>query len=188
MTDLPRVEIRSHADLNVWLERNHATSGSVWLITWKKHSDHYVSYDEIIDELLCWGWVDSRTLRVDADRSGLLIAPRNPKSAWSAINKAKVARLRADGRMQPPGEALIAAAQGNGMWSFLDDVERLEVPDDLADALGDLRAVWEGWPRSVKRGTLEWIKTAKQAPTRAKRIADVVQSATEGQRPSPFRR
>jgi hypothetical protein len=53
------------------------------------------------------------------------------------------------------------------MWTFLDDVERLEVPGDLGEALGELREVWEGWPRSVRRGTLEWIKTAKTAPTRA---------------------
>jgi uncharacterized protein YdeI (YjbR/CyaY-like superfamily) len=125
---------------------------------------------------------------VDADRAKIRISPRNPKSAWSAVNKDKVARMRAEGRMQPAGEALIAAAEANGMWSFLDDVERLEVPGDLAAALGDLRPVWDGWPRSVKRGTLEWIKTARTPPTRAKRIADVRDSAAQGLRPSPFRR
>ena len=74
------------------------------------------------------------------------------------------------------------------MWSFLDDVEAGVVPNDLNAALGPSRAVWDGWPRSVKRGTLEWIKSAKTAPTRAKRIADVADSAAAGLRPSPFRR
>ncbi len=185
---LDRVEVRSLDDLHNWLRAHHTRGSGVWLVIWKKHTAFYLTYDEIVEELLCWGWVDSRTMRVDADRSGLLIAPRNPKSAWSAPNKARVAKLRAEGRMQPSGEALIAAAQANGMWNFLDDVERLEVPDDLAQALGDLRPVWEDYPRSVKRGTLEWIKTAKTSPTRAKRIADVVTSAQQGQRPSPFRR
>ncbi len=90
--------------------------------------------------------------------------------------------------MQPAGEALVASAQANGMWSFLDDVDRLEVPADLKAALGALHSVWEAWPRSVRRGTLEWIKTAKTKATRDKRIADVVSSAETDQRPSPFRR
>ena len=55
------------------------------------------------------------------------------------------------------------------------------------DAAGQ-RATWDGWPRSVRRGTLEWIKTARTGATRAKRIADVTGSAARGQRPSPFRR
>ena len=176
------------ADLKGWLQDNHAHKTGLWLIIWKKHTSFYLTYDEIVEELLCWGWVDSRTMRVDQDRSGLLIAPRNPRSAWSAPNKTRVAQLRSTGRMQPAGEAVIAEAERNGMWEFLDDVERLEVPEDLARALGDLRPVWDAFPRSVKRGTLEWIKTAKTAPTRSKRIADVVASARKGLRPSPFRR
>lgn len=182
------VEIRSLAALREWLSVHHGTRDSVWLVTWKANTPHYVAYPDIVDELLCWGWVDSLPGKVDADRSKLRISPRNPKSAWSAVNKDKVARMRAAERMQPSGEALIAAAKANGMWEFLDDVDRLEVPADLGAALGALREVWDAWPRSVKRGTLEWIKTAKTAPTRDKRIIDVVESAGSGLRPSPFRR
>ena len=186
--DLDDLEIRSRADLRTWLAENHATSPSVWLVTWKKHTPHYVTFGDLVEELLCWGWVDRRTRGVDADRSSVLIAPRNPKSAWSAVNKAKVAAARASGAMTEAGEALIRAAEANGMWTFLDDVERLERPADLDAALGDLVAGWEAYPRSVKRGTLEWIKTAKTPATRQKRIADVADSLRAGLRPSPFRR
>lgn len=117
-----------------------------------------------------------------------LISPRKDGSAWSAVNKKIVARMRASGQMTPAGEAKIAVAEANGMWGFLDDVERLERPEDLDAALGDLVAGWEAWPRSVKRGTLEWIKQAKTQATRDKRIADVVESLRKGLRPSPFRR
>lgn len=185
---LPEVEVRSRPGLRDWLRKNHDSGGSVWLVTWKKHTEHYLSYGDLIEELLCWGWIDSRTRGVDADRTSVLIAPRNPKSAWSAVNKEKVAAARASGAMTEAGEALIRDAMSNGMWEFLDDVERLERPDDLDTALGEMTAGWEAWPRSVKRGTLEWIKTAKTAPTRARRIADVVDSLKAGLRPSPFRR
>ncbi|MDJ0826544.1 MAG: YdeI/OmpD-associated family protein [Rhodobacter sp.] len=183
-----RVEVRTRADLRAWLAAHHGQAASVWLVIWKKHSPHYVAFGDLVEELLCWGWVDSRTRGVDADRSSVLVAPRNPRSAWSAVNKAKVAAARASGAMTPAGEALVAAAQASGMWSFLDDVERLERPDDLTRALGPAVPAWEAWPRSVKRGTLEWIKTAKTPPTRTKRIAEAAAAAREGRRPAPFAR
>ena len=184
----PRVEVRSRAELRDWLSANHADGVSVWLVTFKRHTDHYLSYGDLVEELLCWGWIDSQTRAVDADRSSLLIAPRNPKSAWSAINKEKVAAARASGAMTEAGERLIRIAQDSGMWDFLDDVDQLVVPDDLGAALGALREGWESYPKSVRRGTLEWIKTAKGAETRAKRIAAVVESLELGLRPPPFRR
>jgi uncharacterized protein YdeI (YjbR/CyaY-like superfamily) len=142
-----------------------------------------------VEELLCWGWIDSVTRALDADRSMILIAPRRVTSAWSAINKAHVDRARASGAMTPAGEAKVAAAVANGQWSFLDDVERLEIPADLAAALaGGGRAAWDAYPRSVKRGCLEWIKTAKTTLTRAARIAEVAQDAASGLRPRLFRR
>lgn len=188
-SDIPEVEVKSRAALRAWLAAHHATATSVWLVVYKKPSPHYLPWGDAVEELLCWGWIDSVTRRVDDARASYRISPRSPKSAWSAVNKAKVDAARASGAMTPAGEALIDAAKANGMWSFLDDVERLEVPADLAAALGDaLQPVWDDYPRSVKRGTLEWIKTAKTAPTRAKRIDDVARSAKAGARPSPFRR
>ncbi|MGI1662447.1 YdeI/OmpD-associated family protein [Palleronia sp. KMU-117] len=184
----PRIEVRSRAELRDWLAGNHGLGDSVWLVTFKKHMPDYLPYGDLIEELLCWGWIDSQTRGVDADRTSVLIAPRNPKSAWSAVNKAKVEAARASGAMTEAGERLVRIAQENGMWTFLDDVDRLEVPDDLAAALGDLRAAWDAYPRSVRRGTLEWIKTAKADQTRATRIAGVVTSLHAGLRPPPFRR
>ncbi|GAB5446665.1 YdeI/OmpD-associated family protein [Gymnodinialimonas sp.] len=180
--------VRSRAELRAWLAAHHGEGKGLWLATYKKHHPDYVPWMEAVEELLCWGWVDAQVAALDADRMKHRIAPRRATSAWSAVNKEIVARMRAEGRMTPAGEAKIAAAEANGMWTFLDDVERLEVPGDLAEALGAARAVWEAYPRSVKRGTLEWIKTAKTAPTRARRIDDVAQSAGAGLRPSIFRR
>lgn len=184
----PVVTVRSRAALRAWLEQNHGQAEGVWLATYKKHHPDHLPWLEAIEELICFGWIDAVVQKVDEDRSAHLVAPRKASSAWSAVNKEIVARMRAEGRMAEAGEAAIAVAEANGMWVFLDDVERLEVPEDLGAALGDLRCVWDAYPRSVKRGTLEWIKTAKTSPTRDKRIADVVESARAGLRPSVFRR
>jgi uncharacterized protein YdeI (YjbR/CyaY-like superfamily) len=133
--DLELVTVTSRADLRAWLAANHTRDSGAWLVTFKKHTAHYLPFEEAVEELLCWGWIDSRTRGIDADRTSVLIAPRNPKSAWSAVNKAHVARARASGAMTPAGDAKIAAAMENGMWAFLDDVERLERPADLQAAL-----------------------------------------------------
>ena len=186
----PILTIRCRAELRDWLAANHASAPTVWLATFKRAHANYLAYEHIVEELLCWGWIDSVTRALDADRSMILIAPRNPKSAWSAINKAHVERARASGAMTPAGEAKITAAQASGRWDFLNDVDAGVAPEDLLAALAAAgqRAFWDAMPRSIKRGTLEWIKTAKTPETRGKRISDVVTSASQGQRPSPFRR
>jgi uncharacterized protein YdeI (YjbR/CyaY-like superfamily) len=186
----PIVTVRSRQDLRDWLEANHAGPGPVWLAAYRSHHPDYLSPKESTEELLCWGWINSVPRTLDADRSMILIAPRKATSAWSAINKAHVERARASGAVTPAGEAKIAAAQTNGMWGFLDDVERLEVPHDLALALAGAgaRAVWNAYPRSVKRGALEWLKMARAADTRVNRIASLTEDAKQGLRPKLFRR
>lgn len=188
--DAPIVTVRSRADLRAWLGEHHATAKTLWLATYKRSHPDYLAYESLVEELLSWGWIDSLGRALDDDRTQLLIAPRNPKSAWSAVNKAHVARARASGAMTPAGEAKIAAAIANGMWDFLNDVDALLDPPDLTAALHATGTTefWKALPTSTRRGTLEWIKTAKTPATRARRIADVTDSAAQGLRPSPFRR
>lgn len=189
-TDAPIVTVRSRAELRAWLAENHATAKAVWLATYRKPHPDYLAPEDRIEELLCWGWIDSTPRALDAERTMILIAPRNPASAWSAVNKALVEQARASGAMTPAGEAKIAKAQANGMWDFLNDVDALLDPPDLTQALADSATTefWSAQPRTIRRGTLEWIKMAKTPETRAKRIKDVTDSAAQGLRPSPFRR
>ena len=182
---LERVEVRTRAGWRAWLAENGAQSESVWLVRYTAHHPDHLSYDAAVEEALCFGWVDSVPRKLDADRSMLLMSPRKPGSAWSALNKRRVAAMEAAGLMAPPGIAAVEAARANGMWTFLDDVERLEVPDDLAAAFGahpGSRAAWDGFPPSARRGMLEWIKQAKTAPTRAGRIARTAECAARGER------
>lgn len=186
----PIVTVRSRADLRRWLAAHHGDPGPVWLAAYRKHHPDYLSPEDGTEELLCWGWINSVPKALDADRSMILIAPRKPVSAWSAVNKALVEKARTSGAMTTAGEAAIAAAQANGMWDFLNDVDALIDPPDLATALAatGTRPFWTTQPRTIRRGALEWIKMAKTPETRAKRIKDVTDSATQGLRPSPFRR
>ncbi|WP_420641676.1 YdeI/OmpD-associated family protein [Candidatus Leptofilum sp.] len=187
-----KVQVETRAELRGWLAQNHPRQGGVWLVTFKKHcGDKYVSYDDIVEELICFGWIDSMTRKLDADRSMLWIAPRKRGSNWSRRNKEIVARLEATGLLAPPGLAKIEAAKADGTWDALNAVENLEIPPDLAEALAqypDAAAYFEAFPRSVKRGILEWIFNAKRPQTRAKRIEETARLAQDNLRANQWPR
>lgn len=191
MNDHDHIEIETVEQLRAWLEEHHGQSDSMWLVTFKSSvAEKHVPYGALVDELLCFGWVDSQPGMVDDKRSKRRISPRNPKSAWSGINKEKVARLRKEGRMRASGEAVIARAEANGMWTFLDDVEEGIIPADLGDALDGYpyaRQHFEAFPQSAKRAILEWIKQAKKDDTRKKRIEETARLAARNERANQFR-
>ena len=185
MEDYPRVEMKSRADWRAWLERNHASHGPIWLATWKKGTPHYMTYADVVEEALCFGWIDSTARSLDDQRSMLLLAPRKTKSVWSALNKRRIEKLEAAGLMHPSGRAKIDAAKKDGSWTALDAVEALEMPADLAKALGRKgKTTFDGWPPFLRKQALYWIGAAKRPETRARRIDEVAAAAKRGERPA----
>lgn len=186
LDDLERVQVESIAQWRGWLEERHGQSESVWVVTWKKGSGgRHVPLSEIVDEALCFGWIDSLPRRLDEQRSMLLLSPRRAGSNWSRVNRDKVDRLMSEGRMAPAGLAKVERAKADGTWTALDAVEATEVPADLAAALAavpEAARSFEAFPRSARRGILEWLATARTKGTRAKRIAEIVAYAAVGLR------
>ena len=181
----------NRAEWRAWLEANHARPQGVWMISYKQATGKpRVEYAESVEEALCFGWVDSKGNKLDDERSMLWFAPRKRGSGWARPNKERVERLIAAGLMAPAGLAKIDAAKADGAWTLLDSVENLEVPDDLAAALDRFsaaRANFEAFPRSARRGILEWIVQAKTAATRAKRVEETARLAQENQRANQWR-
>lgn len=179
----PMFHPQSQSEWRAWLADHHAVEQSVWMIHWKKASGKQVfSYEEAVEEALCFGWIDSTTSSLDQDRTLYYFARRNPKSPWARSNKERVERLIADGRMTDAGMALIETAKENGYWSIYDDIENLVVPDDLAGALdaeGDARRYFDAFTVSARKNILWWIKSAKRPATRARRIAATASLAAE---------
>ena len=180
-TDHERVQVESADELRRWLRDHHARKESIWLVTWNKASGRpTVAYDDVVDQCLCYGWIDSAVRKLDGERSMLRLSPRSPTSHWSGTNKRKVARLEKAGLMRAPGRRTVELAKRRGTWTFLDDVERLELPPDLVarlDGTPGARERFERFPDSSKRGILEWIKTARTDATRARRIAETAEKA-----------
>jgi len=188
-----QVEVTSAGQLRDWLDAHHQTSPGIWLVTWKKRSapDKHVTYEEIVREALCFGWIDSKGRALDGERSQLLLTPRKPRSNWSRPNKLRVAELTAAGRMRPAGLAMVELAQQSGTWTALDDVEDLLEPEDLRSALDAQPAArrhWDAFPRSARRGILEWIGAGKRPVTREKRVRETVALAADNIRANQWPR
>jgi uncharacterized protein YdeI (YjbR/CyaY-like superfamily) len=181
----------TRAEWRAWLEDNHGRAEGVWLISYKKATGKpRVEYEEAVEEALCYGWIDSKPNKLDAERSLLWFAPRKAGTGWSKPNKERVAKLLDAGLMAPAGLAKITAAQADGSWYALDAVEALEIPSDLDQALTanpTARSYFDAFPRSVKRGILEWIATAKRPETRARRVEETVTLAAENVRANQWR-
>lgn len=179
------------AGLRRWLEQNHRQSGSVWLVLWKAASGRRaISYDDLAEEALAFGWVDSLPRKLDADRSMIRLSPRQSGSAWSRVNKARAERLIAAGLMAPAGLARIEQAKRDGSWSRLDAVEALEMPEDLTAALAgvpEAAARFAAFPRSSKRLILEWIAQARKPETRRNRVEETARLAGQGIRANHYR-
>ena len=180
-----KVEVASLDDLHDWLASNHARSESVWLVRWKKDApDKYVSRLNVLDELICWGWIDGIARKLDASRTMQLISPRK-QQAWAQSYKDRAAALEANGRMQEPGRAAIVQAKRAGLWNATDDIDRFVIPDDLRvllDRNGDADRYFRASAPSYRRNVLRWLASAKRPETRTKRIAQIVAASAVHER------
>jgi uncharacterized protein YdeI (YjbR/CyaY-like superfamily) len=173
-----------------WLKKNHLKEKSVWLIIYKKSaSTPSVYYPEAVDQALCFGWVDSKPNKRDDESYYQFFAKRNPKSKWSLVNKNKVARLTKLGLMENAGLEMVALAKQTGTWDALNDVDQILVPSDLQQVFAKNKKAaeyFEAFPRSAKRGILEWILSAKRLETRQKRIEETVRLAKDNIRAQQY--
>ena len=185
MEEKPRVQPASRSEWRAWLEANHRVAGGVNLVTWKKRAGQpTVTYEEAVEEALCFGWIDGVLGRLDDDRTTLWFSPRRPKSTWARSNKERVARLEAAGLMTEAGRAAVELARANGSWESLDLIDALVVPDDLAAALAQwpgAREHFEASSASVRRSALAWVYQAKRPTTRAARAEQVAAIAGRGE-------
>ena len=174
-----------------WLEKNHETEQSVWVIFYKKGSDTpSISWSDSVDEALCFGWIDSTAKKRDEESYYRYFSQRNSKSIWSKINKEKIEKLIKTDMMTPAGLEMVRIAKENGSWDTLNEVDDLVVPDDLQEAFDDNPTAfehWEAFPPSSKKIILYWIMSAKREATRSKRIKETVDKAEQNIRANHYR-
>lgn len=181
---------KSRSDWRNWLENNHHSEHSVWVVFYKVTSKiPSLTWSEAVDEALCFGWIDSTKKTIDGASYMQYYSKRKPKSNWSRINKDKVTKLIQNGLMTKAGLESINVAKENGSWTILHDVENLVVPKDLMDALNkqeNAMTYFERQSNSVKKMMLYWVISAKRSETRTKRILEIASCAALGVKPKHF--
>jgi uncharacterized protein YdeI (YjbR/CyaY-like superfamily) len=169
-----------------WLAANHDTARGVWVASWRKASGRdRVAYEDLVEEAICFGWIDSTVNILDAERALQLMTPRKPKSGWTRLNRQRVTALEAQGRMTDAGRRAVEVAKANGWWTIHDAVEDLVESDDLADAIDastTARTAWNGFPPSARKQMLWRVASAGKPETRTSRIAKIVAQAEHGRR------
>lgn len=179
------VQVQSEQELRQWLVEHHGQDDAIWLVTFKKlHPQRHVTHEQVLDQLVAFGWTDGVARRVDDDRTRQLVSPRRTQ-AWAKSYKDRADRLAATGRMHPAGLASVERAKASGMWDAMNDVDNLVVPTDLAHALAaqpPADVEFAAFPASTRRSILRWIASARTSSTRTARITKTVDDAQHGLR------
>ena len=181
----------SRQEWRLWLKENHISKQAVWLVQYKKNANILtISWNEAVEEALCFGWIDSIRKSIDDERFIQFFTKRKPKSAWSKINKAKVLQLIENGLMAKAGYESIARAKDNGSWTILDEVEELLIPNELGQEFEkkpEAKEFFLSLSKSVRKAILQWVAFAKKPETKTNRIKEVVELAKDGLKPKHLR-
>ncbi len=169
----------SQAAWRQWLQENHVSKQSIWLIYYKKKTNMpSLSWSDAVDEALCFGWIDSTAKPIDDEKYMQFFSKRKPNSVWSKVNKEKVRNLIDKGLMSEAGLASIERAKQNGSWTILDEVEELIIPNDLQDvfdAQPDAKEHFLRLTKSARKMMLYKLVLAKRPETRQNRIKEIVE-------------
>jgi uncharacterized protein YdeI (YjbR/CyaY-like superfamily) len=184
---MEQLYVKTQKEWREWLKKNHEAIDGVWLVFYKKEAGRpSITYDEALNEALCYGWIDSIIKKIDEEKYVRKFTKRNDNSKWSEINKKKVKILIKEKRMTTFGLRKIEAAKQNGKWDKKDKPEiNYEISDEFEILLGKNKKAKEFFnslsPSFQKHYKL-WISMAKQQATKEKRIKESIALLENGQK------
>ena len=174
------------AEFRAWLEENHACATEIWVGYYRKATGMpTMTWSEAVDEALCFGWIDGKRQRIDGKRHRQRFTPRRPQSTWSAVNVAKLAKLREEGRMTPAGEAAFATRRDDRSPHTY---ERRHEASFAAPQEATFRANAGAWDwfqaqsPSYRTMATFWVVSAKRPETRERRLSTLIDCSAAGQR------
>jgi len=181
-----RLDVPDRAAWRRWLT-DHQDSVEVWLV-YHKRGVEGISYNESVEEALCFGWIDGLIRTIDDNTYMRRFTPRRAGSMWSASNKRRVERLLESGLVEAGGHEAIARARADGSWDRVPDAERKwTMPVELERALGSnggARQKFDASSPSHQREYVMWVASAKRPETRKRRAARAVEMLLRGERPT----
>lgn len=182
------IEFKNRAEWRAWLRQNHDRVSEIWLIYNRKETGiPSISYEESLDEALCFGWVDSLIKKLDEARYVRKFTPRNDNSQWSQVNKSKVEHLISTGQMTEHGLKKVQAAKISGSWDHpvKKPEMKFEMPAEFTRALQENPRAAETFHRlagTYQMQYIAWIAMAKKPETRIRRIEEAVHLLTDGKK------
>lgn len=179
---------KNRDEWRVWLEQNHAYTNEIWLIYYKKHTKKpTITYNEAVEEALCFGWIDSIVKRIDEETYMQKYTPRKSNSIWSLLNTKRVEKMISEGKMTKTGFNQIDIAKKNGYWEKAYSSQNdAEMPKELENALKENKVAWENFNRfakSYKNTYIFWVIDAKRPETIKRRIEFVVERSEKNLKP-----
>lgn len=183
----PIVSFATSKAWNIWLAKHHATPAGIWLHIYKKTSGvESITYDEALDEALCFGWIDGQKDSYDEKSWLQKFTPRRAKSVWSKRNREHIVRLTKEKRMAPAGLREVEAAKSDGRWdSAYDSPKNIAVPADFLKELKKNKKAYEFFLTLNKANTyaIAWrLQTAKKPETREKRMDAILAMMRRGEK------
>jgi len=177
--DLAELVVADAEALRAWLLNHHDTSPGVWLALTKKGGTvTTLTWQQAVDEALCFGWIDGQARTRDQETSSIRFTPRRPRSSWSQRNVANVARLEAAGRMLPPGSVVVEAAKADGRWTAAyAPASEAEVPADLMAAIATdpaAQAMFDVLTKANRFALIYRLNAVKRAETRERKLGEFV--------------
>jgi uncharacterized protein YdeI (YjbR/CyaY-like superfamily) len=182
-----QIYLTTRAEWRKWLTQHHSEESGVWLVFYKTHTRMpTLHYDAVVEEALCFGWIDSIIKKLDDDRYARKITPRKPSSQWSELNKNRVKTLLRQGLMTDAGLARIEQAKNTGHWNQSARTPiPTKVPEDLKRALSRNRkakAFFSTLAPTYQKQFIGWIATAKRQETIDRRVKEAIRLLEQGKK------
>lgn len=173
--------------LSQWLKCNHATESELWVKIFKKSSsEKSVSWNDVVIECLCWGWIDGVKKSLDEHAYLQRITPRRPHSQWSRRNTEHVERLISEKRMKESGLIHVDVAKKDGRWENAYVSSQLEVPVDFIDTVAknpDMQTFFNTLNKSHRYAIAYGLTSAKKPETRQRRFEKFITMLENEQKP-----
>ena len=179
------------ADLRKWLQQNHATADDLWVGMYKKHTGKpSVTWPELVDQVLCFGWIDGIRKSIDDESYMIRITPRRNGSIWSRINIIRANELIEAGLMQPAGAKVFAERDPRKTERYSFEQTDVTFAPAQLKAFKKNKLAWryfQAQPVSYRRPATWWVISARQAATQERRLAQLIADSAAGQRIAPLR-
>jgi uncharacterized protein YdeI (YjbR/CyaY-like superfamily) len=175
MKSVRTLDVRSRQQWRNWLREHHDSESEIWLVFFKRRHtrEKSISYDDVVEEALCFGWIDSIVKRLDDDRYARKFTPRKPDSKWSTINRRRYADLRSRGLLAAPGlERAPTSRSGDAPRPSVS-----VIPSYIEEQFRANARVWDSFEKlapSHRRAYIGWIDSAKREETKEKRLREAI--------------